>query len=158
MGWMLLNISVVSGRTVKLAERIFCDTNPIIYLLDDHPVFGSIVEAFILKKVSSGCELYTSVITNAEFLCKPMANREFVKIDIYDQFIYNLGICIMPITESIAWKSAELRSKYKSLKLPDALQLAASIEQHCDLFLTNDERLMQVAEANVLCLSSLRNK
>ena len=136
-----------------MANRIFFDTNPIIYLLDDHPVYADFVESFILQKMSSGCKLYTSVITSAEFLCKPIANREYNKLDAYNHFIERLEFIVSPITESIAYKSAQLRAKYKGLKLPDAF--AAAIEHHCDAFLTNDERLMQVTEAHVLYLRNL---
>ena len=138
-----------------MGDRIFFDTNPIIYLLDDHPVYAVLVENFILQKKLSGCELYTSVITNAEFLYKPIANREYNKLDIYNHFIERLEFYVSPITETIAYQSAQLRAKYKGLKLPDALQLATAIEHHCDAFLTNDERLMQVTEAHVLYLSNL---
>ncbi len=117
-----------------MGDRIFLDTNPIIYLLDDHPVYAVLVEKFILQKKLSGCRLYTSVITNAEFLCKPIANREYNKLDIYNQFIERLEFYVSPITETIAFQSAQLRAKYKGLKLPDALQLATAIEHHLTLF------------------------
>ena len=138
-----------------MGDRIFFDTNPIIYLLEDHPVYADYVERFILQKMLSGCKLYTSVMTSAEFLCKPIANKEHFKLVAYHQFIDNFGFFVSPITESIAYQAAFLRAKYKGLKLPDALQLAASIEHHCDAFLTNDERLMRVTEAHVLYLNNL---
>ncbi len=52
----------------------------------------------------------------------------------------------------IAEKSAELRSKY-SLKTPDAIQIAAGIENSASLFITNDERLKGIDEIEVLALS-----
>ena len=112
MAWMPLSISAASGRIETLGDRIFFDTNPIIYLLDDHPIYADIVENFILQKKSSGYKLYTSVITSAEFLCKPIANREYDKLDTYNHFIERLGFYVSPITETIAYQSAQLRAKY----------------------------------------------
>ena len=140
-----------------MAERIFFDTNPVIYYLDAHSLYASKVYWFLVHNKMRGAEFYTSTITNAEFFCKPMANLDFDKIEAYDRFIQDFRFTVLPITESIAWRSAQLRAKYKGLKLPDALQLAAAMDQHCDSFLTNDERLIQVSEANVLYLSTLRN-
>ena len=100
-----------------MGDRVFFDTNPIIYLLDDHPVYAVLVENFILQKKLCDCRLYTSVITNAEFLCKPIANREYNKLDIYNHFIERLEFYVSPITETIAYQSAQLRAKYKGLKL-----------------------------------------
>ena len=55
----------------------------------------------------------------------------------------------------MAKKSAELRAKYKDIKLADALQLAAAIEYGCDAFFTNDKQLKQVSEINVVYLAGL---
>ena len=55
----------------------------------------------------------------------------------------------------MAEKSAELRAKYKDIKLADALQLAAAIEYGCDAFFTNDKQSKQVSEINVVNLADL---
>jgi predicted nucleic acid-binding protein len=55
----------------------------------------------------------------------------------------------------VADRAARVRAMHKSVKLGDALQLAASIECGCTEFFTNDEQLKQVEEANVVCLGEL---
>jgi predicted nucleic acid-binding protein len=66
-----------------------------------------------------------------------------------------LGFYKCVVTEQVAEKSAELRAKYKDIKLADALQLAAAIEYGCDAFFTNDKQLKQVSEINVVYLADL---
>ena len=140
-----------------MSKRIFFDTNPIIYYLETHTNYSDIVVDFIIEHKTSGDEFYTSTITNAEYLYKPFRERRLDLLKVYSDFLNIYDFKVSPITESIAFKSAQLRSKYSGLKLPDALQLATAIECQCHLFLTNDERLAQVEEANVLCLSRLMN-
>ena len=141
-----------------MGNRIFFDTNPIIYYLETHTDYSDIVVNFIIKHKALDAEFYTSAITNAEYLYKPFREHRLDLIRLYSEFLSIYNFRVSPITESIALKSAQMRSKYSGLKLPDALQLATSIECQCNAFLTNDEQLSQVVEANVLCLNRLMNK
>ncbi|MBQ9817886.1 MAG: PIN domain-containing protein [Proteobacteria bacterium] len=141
-----------------MGNRIFFDTNPIIYYLETHTDYSDIVLNFIIKQKALGAEFYTSTITNAEYLYKPFREQRLDLVRFYSDFLNIYDFKVSSITESIALKSAQLRSKYSALKLPEALQLAAAIECQCNTLLTNDERLSQVVEANVLCLDRLMNK
>ena len=66
-----------------------------------------------------------------------------------------LNVTRIPIGNAIAETAARLRAKYDGVKLGDALQLAASIDCGCDEFFTNDKRLKQVTEANIVYLGDL---
>ena len=59
------------------------------------------------------------------------------------------------ITEQVAEKAAFVRAKYQSIKLADALQIAASLECNCDVFFTNDKQLKQITEIKVVYLGEL---
>ena len=98
---------------------------------------------------------YTSTITDAEFLVKPISDANFEQVNAYSLFLKRLGFLKCCITEKIAETSAKLRAKYKGIKLADALQLASAIEHDCDSFLTNDKQLKQVEELNIIYLSDL---
>ena len=73
----------------------------------------------------------------------------------YNRFLDSLSVYKRSIDERVATRSAEIRAKYKGIKLADALQLAAAIETGCDTFLTNDKQLKQVSEINVVLLEDL---
>lgn len=98
---------------------------------------------------------YTSTITDAEFFVKPIGENNFEQVDAYKAQLKKLGFYKCVVTEQVAEKSAELRAKYKDIKLADALQLAAAIEYGCDAFFTNDKQLKQVSEINVVYLADL---
>jgi predicted nucleic acid-binding protein len=56
-----------------------------------------------------------------------------------------MGIAIMPLTETIAERAAELRALHERLRLPDAIVLATAQEQGGEL-LSYDRRLSQLAD------------
>jgi predicted nucleic acid-binding protein len=61
-----------------------------------------------------------------------------------DQFFDAAGISIVPIDRSIARRAAILRGEHHSLRLPDAMSLAAAIVTDSNL-LTLDKKLRRVA-------------
>lgn len=136
-------------------KKIFLDTNPIIYFLEDRKPYSTKVKQFLSECLHNGCEFYTSTITDTEFMVKPYSENNLSDIETYNTFLGSINVLKCYITESIASKAAQLRAMYASIKLGDALQLATSIETGCDAFLTNDKQLQQVSQANVLYLSDL---
>lgn len=136
-------------------KKVFLDTNPIIYLLENQQPYSLKVRNFLLDCMNSGAEFYTSTITDAEFMVKPLRENRLEDIETYKYFLRNLNVLKCYIRETIAEKAAKIRANYKSVKLGDALQLATSIETNCDAFLTNDSQLKQVIEANVIYLDVL---
>ena len=138
-----------------MAERIFVDTNPIIYFLNtDSPFYAAVRRFFVSAKLAEA-EFYTSTITDAEFLVKPLRNGRIDEINAYRDFTTGFGFFKLPVTEPIAARSAELRTKYRSIKLADSLQLASGIVFGCDKFLTNDAQLKQVTETDVVYLGDV---
>lgn len=59
------------------------------------------------------------------------------------------------ISAGVAGGAAFVRAKYQSIKLADALQIAASLECNCDVFFTNDKQLKQITEIKVVYLGEL---
>ncbi|HMR44932.1 MAG TPA: PIN domain-containing protein [Saprospiraceae bacterium] len=137
--------------------RVFIDTAPFIYLLQEHPHFSKSVTYFLADRISSGDEIFTSVLSIMEFGVKPMMegkpeiNRQF------EEFIERTGIVEVVIDTAIAKKAYQLRSKYWGLKTIDCLQLAAALIHNCQIFFTNDKQLKQVAEIQVLILEDIQN-
>lgn len=138
-----------------MAESVFVDTNPLIYLLDNVQPFVLPVKNFFLRYKNLNAEFYTSTVTDAEFFVKPIEENQLDKIDLYKNFLLNFGFLKCYINDAIAEQAAKIRAKYKGVRLGDALQLASSIECGCNYFLTNDSRLKQVVEVNVVYLGDL---
>lgn len=136
-------------------KRIFLDTNPFIYLIEDIEPFSQKVDDFILSEGLKGAEFYTSTITDTEFLVQPYKIGKMDVINAYWTFLKDFDILKCFINEKIAIEAAKLRAKYDSIKTDDSLQLAASLEAGCDVFLTNDKQLKQVSEAKVVLVDDL---
>lgn len=124
-------------------------------MLENQIPYSHKVKSFLLDCMYNGAKFYTSTITDAEFIVKPMLEKNFTDIEIYKDFLHTLNVLKSFVSESIAESSAKLRSKYPSIKLPDAIQLAVAMDANCDAFLTNDAQLKQVIEANVEYLGDL---
>jgi len=57
-----------------------------------------------------------------------------------------MGINVVPLTEAMAERAAELRSQHAPLRLPDAMVLACAAELDGEL-LTYDDRLAAIARS-----------
>ncbi len=136
-------------------KRIFLDTNPIIYLVENQQPYADKVLDFIVQGLDDKSEFYTSTITDAEFLVKPYSKNDLQSIELYREFLSKIGVLKCFVTEQIAEKAAKIRTKYPSIKLGDSIQLAASMDCECDCFYTNDSQLNQVTEANVVYLDQI---
>lgn len=135
--------------------KIFFDTAPFIYLLENHTKYGQIVEDFIMESTAENAEFMTSVLSFAEFGVIPERNNRQDLIDDFEHLIESASFNVVTIKKDIAITACKLRSKYPSLKSLDALQLAAAINNGCDHFFTNDYKLKQIQEINILIVDEL---
>jgi predicted nucleic acid-binding protein len=134
-------------------ETIFIDTAPIIYYIEAHHQFGSLVNEVVKSFLSGKLIAFTSVITLAEVLSKPIGLGKIGLAERFTDFLrHGNNINLLEITADIAEKAGILRGYYRSLKLMDAIQISTALEIKADSFLTNDARLKQVSEIKVLVL------
>lgn len=138
-----------------MAKKVFIDTNPLIYLVGEQEPYHSKVLKFLSDCINEDAEFYTSTITDAEIFVKPFAEKNIEQVEKYKNCLNQLDFLKCFISEQVAEKAARIRADYPNVKLADALQLASSIDCNCDVFLTNDKQLKQVAQAKVLCLEDL---
>jgi predicted nucleic acid-binding protein len=122
-------------------SRIFLDTNFFIYLIEGRD--PSVVRVKYLLQAFSARrdEILTSVMTLGEVLVMPIRNRDLALAQQYRRIFKGPGISVLPFQEDAAERFALLRADAK-IKPPDAIQLAVAGSAGCDLFLTNDERLI----------------
>ena len=135
--------------------KIYFDTGPLIYFLDDEKPFSDKVAAFIFNHQNEDDFYMTSTITDAEYLVYPYKMQDFSKTRGYESFLSDFGFQVVEPNRAITHLAAELRAKYQGLKGMDAIHLATAIYFKCDIFLTNDSQLHQVSEANVVLVDNL---
>ena len=122
-------------------NKVFLDTAPLIYFLDDDINFGKKTKSILEEILSAGKSLASSVITCEEYLTYPyrLGNQE--KVDVFFEFSDVCGIDLVPISLEIAKLAAKIKAEYSDFKTMDSLQLAVAVQTGCDLFLTNDKQL-----------------
>ena len=134
---------------------VFLDTAPLIYFIEGHSEYQvKLVKLFKLND-ENYFKFITSSITLLEVLVKPTKDGEANIVEQYKTILTNAeGIDIFDITSLIAIKAAELRAKY-NIRTPDALQIATAVVYEADYFLTNDFRLKNITETNLLTIAEL---
>ncbi len=120
-------------------SRVFWDTNLFIYLFEDYGSFSKAVAQLRSKMLARGDQLLTSTLTVGEILVKPAERGETELCTKYESAIRTAALTIS-FDLKAARIYAELRTE-RSLKAPDAIQLACAASATVDLFVTNDERL-----------------
>lgn len=133
-------------------NKVFVDTAPLIYFLEDDPNLGEKAKAVFSEVLTAEKTLATSVVTCEEYLVHPYKMDDAESEQAFFDFVEDCGVQIAPITVDIAKKAAQLRAKYQAVKGMDALQLATAIVDGCDLFLTNDSQLRQISEIKCVML------
>jgi predicted nucleic acid-binding protein len=122
-------------------KRIFIDTAPIIYFIEDHPTYKNVLKVLMDQVDSGQVILFSSTLTLIEVLVQPIRKQRFDLLEKYKQILtHSSSITIYSLDTLIAVKAAEIRAKY-NFKTPDSIQLATSLNFTADIFLTNDKQL-----------------
>jgi len=134
-------------------ESVFFDTAPIIYYIEGNDAYGPLMKQLWQYLSKKKISIYTSVLTIAEVLPRPWSQNQSILIEKFLTFLKEKsGIYLLEITSDIAELAGRLRGKYNSLKTIDAIQIAATIHSSTDMIITNDIKLKQISEVNVLVL------
>ena len=117
--------------------RYYLDTAPIVYTVETSPLFAQRVDV-VLNRV--GVIPITSEMARLECRVKPMRDGNSILLQDFDDYFNNTIAEIVPLTRDVVDKATEIRAPF-NFKTPDSLHLAAAVVSHCDVFLTNDQRL-----------------
>jgi uncharacterized protein len=120
-------------------SRVFWDTNLFIYLFEGSGTFANEVAALRNRMLARRDQLLTSAITLGEILVKPLEKGDMATAANYQKLIATTAV-VIPFEEKAALVYARLRGD-RSLRPPDAIQLACAACARVDLFVTNDARL-----------------
>lgn len=133
-------------------SRIFWDTNLFIYLIENR---GKLADQVVVLRggMTSNDQLFTSALTLGEILVKPVENGRDDLRRRYEEVIAQTAT-IVDFGRSAAPAYAEIR-KDRSIRPPDAIQLACAATQGVDLFITNDNRLARKRVPGIGFIASL---
>lgn len=147
-----MTMSPRSEPTGKM--KLFWDTNLFIYLWEEGP-FTAETQAFADWIISRDHKLITSSLTMGEILVQPHSRQNQARAKDYELAFD--GLEIIPFDRRAASVFASLRAEKKSLRPPDAIQLACATIAEADAFITNDDRLSTIHTLGKLHTLSLEN-
>jgi len=96
--------------------KIFVDTAPFIYLMENHPKFAGKIKKVITEAIVNGDTLVTSVVTYMEFGVKPERENRQEVIRKFDELLSKLNIRILVVDKEAGQKAYQMRAKYQFLK------------------------------------------
>lgn len=136
-------------------ERIYIETAPLIYYVEENPRYIATMEAIISRIEHTDLRAMSSVITLAEVLSYPikLGNRT-IEQSYRDILINNESLQLISINIQVADVAARLRATY-GLRTPDALHIASAIHMGCQVFLTNDKGITRVKDLQIILLDDL---
>lgn len=120
-------------------SRIFWDTNLFIYFLEGNDELSLATKRLRKSMLERGDQLLTSALTLGEILVKPLDRGDVELCRKYEDVIGKTAL-LLSFDAKAAWKYAAIRCD-RSLRAPDAVQLACAASAGVDLFVTNDARL-----------------
>ena len=122
-------------------SKVFWDTHPFVYLLEDKGELTEAVVALRKRMVKRGDVLLTSSLTLSELLVKPIEAGDENLARRYEQAILTAA-SVLPFDQEAASAYARIRQD-QSIAPSDAIQLACASAVGVDMFITNDHRLSQ---------------
>lgn len=120
-------------------SRIFWDTNLFIYLFEGSGSHSERARDLRRAMLERSDQLLTSTLTLGEVLVKPLERGDDELARKYEGAITATSL-MLPFDARAAKIYAGLRCD-RSLRAPDAIQLACAAAARVDLFITNDSRL-----------------
>jgi predicted nucleic acid-binding protein len=140
-------------RAVEKHKIIGLDTAPFIYYIEDVAPYADLLDPVFNLLENHTLRAVTSTVTFAEILTKPFADKNFSLADEIKFMLQSFSsLSVASIDEKLGEAAALIRARY-TIRLPDALQVAAAIQGEATLFLTNDKRVKKVDAVEVMVLS-----
>lgn len=143
---------------ILIGKKVFIDTSPFIYFIEGQSKYKIDLQKIFKANDQGRIRMITSVITLLEVLVLPLRLKRSDLANEYERILTSSPYLeILQIDIETVKIAARLRATFQ-LKTPDAIQMAAAIQNKADVFLTNDKDLKRVKELKVIALQDkIRN-
>jgi predicted nucleic acid-binding protein len=126
---------------------VVLDSGVVVGFLDRQDALHGAADAAV-RELVRGQRMLASVVTYAEVLTGARLGHH--NEDDVAGFFAGLLSVVLPVDVAVAEKAADLRSRFKALRMPDALILAtAETNSDVDLIVTGDQQLPKVSGLRV---------
>lgn len=143
------------GRlTFPRGSRVYLDTAPIIYSVEEHESYWPILKPLWDSLKKGEIEVVTSELSVLETLVVPIRNEDADLTAGYETLLTASHVELIPITVPILRTAAKLRAE-QNLKTPDAIHAATASLSNCDYLISNDNAFRRLTGIDVTILSDL---
>jgi predicted nucleic acid-binding protein len=144
----------MGSLSLPASGTIYVDTAPIIYAVERHPDYESLLLPLWAEADAGSLTVITSELTLLETLVKPFRNNNQSLIDSQERLPGATSISMRPITANILRAAARIRAT-TSIKTPDAIHAATALSIGCAQFITNDAGYRKLSSLPVVILKEL---
>ena len=123
-------------------------------MLEDSGDQTRLVSDLVKKMKVRGDKTLTSTMTIGEIMVKPIDDGDLGLIVKYRDLFSDPELEVLVFGAEAAWEYAKIRQD-RSIKAPDAIQLACAAAANCDMFITNDHRLSKKVIPGIQFIVSL---
>ena len=128
------------------------DTVAFIYHFEENEKYLPFTNVLFEMIESGKVRAVTSTITLMEILVKPKRDGNQKAADEYKFILQTFpNLEVRNIDAEVAERAAEIRAKY-GVRPPDALQVAASLINNAEAFITNDKELKKIREIETIVM------
>ena len=123
--------------------RVYFDTDIWIYLAEGHERLAAPIAELANILLTGDVIPVASTLSWGECLIKPIQRDDQEGINGFNEmFSGTEGLEVVELSREVIWRASNLRGKTK-LHFADALHLAAAQQANCQIYLTNDKRLVR---------------
>jgi predicted nucleic acid-binding protein len=129
------------------------DTVGFIYAIEQHPAYLPLIRPLFAAASRGDLALVTSAITLLEVLVVPYRSGNHALSERYEAILTrSRGLRLVDIDRSLLRTAAQLRARF-SVRTPDALQIAAALQESCTVLVSNDRRWPSIPGLRLLRLA-----
>jgi len=139
----------LKGKIVGLDTMVF------IYHFEENQLYSPLTFSIFESLEKGNFNAVTSILTLLEILVKPKRENNSILTERYKLLFETFpNLQVKSLDENIADIASSLRANY-NINVPDAIQIANSLEAKADIFITNDATLKKITEIKVLLLDEM---
>lgn len=124
---------------------VFWDTNLFSFMLRGDTTSAADVLTLRARHREAGDQIVTSALAVAETLVVAQGDpANPARPLVWNEAIRSMVAAVLPFDDALIPAFVAIRSRWRSIKAPDAIHLACAASAGCELFVTNDRQLVQL--------------
>jgi predicted nucleic acid-binding protein len=135
----------VGSLKLPSSGRVYVDTQSVVYTVEPHPAYFSVLRPLWAAVGAGSVELVTSDLTLMECLVGPYKTGDVGVEARYERLFAAANVVTLhPADRAILRRAARLRASNPKLRTPDAIHAATALVAGVSLLVTNDPAFLHV--------------